>query len=90
MDSDLLAVMVVPVIMQRRGVLTLSSAGYGGGEGIFGAFCAIFRAPPGCPGVERQFFGALDGEEFFAIEGSPCQLAQDFVDMRIASLQIVS
>ena len=31
-----------------------------------------FRAPPGCPGVERQFsqLGALDDEEFFVIEGS--------------------
>ena len=36
----------------------------------FSAFLTIFRAPLGCPGVERQFFGALDGEEFFAIEGS--------------------
>ena len=36
----------------------------------FWRFFRIFRAPPGCPGVERQFFGALDGEEFFAIEGS--------------------
>ena len=31
-------------------------------------------------------FGALDGEEFFAIEGSPCQLTQDFVDIDIASV----
>ena len=31
--------------------------------------------------------GALDGEEFFAIEGSPCQLPQDFVDIDISSLQ---
>ena len=29
-----------------------------------------FSRSSGCPGVERQFFGALDGEEFFAIEGS--------------------
>ena len=26
------------------------------GLGFFGAFCAIFRAPPVVPGVERQFF----------------------------------
>ena len=40
-------------------------------DGVFGAFCAIFRAPPGSPGVERQFsqLGALDDEEFFVIEG---------------------
>ena len=25
-------------------------------KGLFDAFCVIFRAPPGCPGVERQFF----------------------------------
>ena len=33
---------------------------------------AIFRAPPGCPGVERQsqLVGALDDEEFFVFEGS--------------------
>ena len=24
--------------------------------GLFDAFCVIFRAPPGYPGVERQFF----------------------------------
>ena len=30
----------------------------------------IFRAPPGCPGVECQFFGALDDEEVFVVEGS--------------------
>ena len=35
-----------------------------------GVYSGQARAPPGCPGVERQFFGALDGEEFFAIEGS--------------------
>ena len=39
-------------------------------DGFFRPFLAFFRAPPGCPGVERQFLGALDGEEFFAIEGS--------------------
>ena len=40
-------------------------------KGFFGAFCAIFRAPPGYPGVERQSSarGALDDEEFFVIEG---------------------
>ena len=38
-------------------------------DGFLGLL-AIFRAPPRCPGVERQFIGALDGEEFFAIEGS--------------------
>ena len=27
----------------------------GGDEGSFGRFFSIFRAPPGCPGVERQF-----------------------------------
>ena len=37
---------------------------------VFSPIFRIFRAPPGSPGVERQFFGALDGEEFFAIEGS--------------------
>ena len=47
-------------------------------------FSRIFRALPGCPGVESQFFGALDdGEEFFAIEGSPCHLAQRTVDIHI-------
>ena len=35
----------------------------------FLAFFGLFRAPPGCPRVERQFFGALDGEEFFVVEG---------------------
>ena len=64
-------VVVVPVIMQRRGVLTLSSAGYGGGEGFFGAFCAIFRAPPVVPELSAsRSWGALDDEEFFVIEGS--------------------
>ena len=58
-------------------------------KGFSAFFLAIFRAPPRCPGVERQFFGAFDGEEFFAIEGSPCQLAQDFVDFHFASLQVV-
>ena len=47
----------------------------------FSAFFALLR----CPGVERHFFGALDGEEFFVVEGSPCQLAQDLVDIHIAS-----
>ena len=27
----------------------------GCGDGLFDAFRVIFRAPPGCPGVERQF-----------------------------------
>ena len=27
-----------------------------GVKGLFDAFCVIFRAPPGRPGVERQFF----------------------------------
>ena len=39
-------------------------------DGVFRPFWPFFRAPPGSPGVERHFFGALDGEEFFAIEGS--------------------
>ena len=39
-------------------------------SGVFDAFCVIFRAPSGCPGVERQFFRALDDEEFFVVEGS--------------------
>ena len=47
-----------------------TSSSYDVGDGFFAVKCDIFRAPPGCPGVERQFFGALDGEEFFAIEGS--------------------
>ena len=36
------------------------SRGFGGDVGV-----GIFRAPPGCPGVERS----LDDEEFFVIEG---------------------
>ena len=38
----------------------------------FASFFALLRLS----GVERQSsqLGALDGEEFFAIEGSPCQL----------------
>ena len=36
----------------------------------FAVKCCIFRAPSVRTDVERQFFGALDGEEFFAIEGS--------------------
>ena len=61
--------------------------GYGVDGWGFSVFFRIFRAPPGCPGVERQFFGALDDEEF---SGSPCQLAQNFVDIHIASHQPVS
>ena len=38
--------------------------GFGGDAGV-----GIFRSL-GCPGVERQFFGALDDEEFFVVEGS--------------------
>ena len=73
--------------LQRDGFLL---HGYGGGEGFFLGFFRIFRAPLGCAGVERQFFGALDGEEFSVVEGSPCQLAQGFVDTHISSLQPVS
>ena len=43
--------------------------GFGGYERAFSRFFRIFRAPPGCPGVERQFFAALDDEEFFFVEG---------------------
>ena len=35
-----------------------SNFAYGGDDGLFDAFCVIFRAPPGCPGVERQFFSS--------------------------------
>ena len=38
-------------------------------------FFRIFRAPPGCPGVERQFFGALDDEEFFVRRGLPMPIS---------------
>ena len=57
---------------QQRWALGFHHGGYGGDEGFFGPFSAIFRATRLCPGVERPVFGALDGEEFFAIEGS-CQ-----------------
>ena len=39
----------------------LAYGGYGGDvflwawDGVFGGIDAFFRAPPGCPGVERQF-----------------------------------
>ena len=39
-------------------------------DGVYRPFRPFFRALPGFPGVERQFFGDLNGEEFFAIEGS--------------------
>ena len=41
-------------------------------KGVFGAFCAIFRAPPVVPELNASFcsWGAVDGEEFFVIEGS--------------------
>ena len=38
---------------QQRQVFDLPVAAM---MGLFDAFCVIFRAPPGCPGVERQFF----------------------------------
>ena len=44
------------------------------GDGAVDGFFRGFRAPPGRPGVERQFFGALDDEEFFVVEGSLAQL----------------
>ena len=45
----------------------------------------IFCAPPGCPGVERQFFGALDDEEFFVVEGSCTNSYSEFVDINTLS-----
>ena len=33
----------------------LRQVAVGCGDGLFDAFCVIFRAPPGCPRVERQF-----------------------------------
>ena len=40
-------------------------------EGIFGAFCDIFRAPLVVPELSAsRSWGALDEEEFFVIEGS--------------------
>ena len=36
----------------------------------FLAFLGHFSRSSSSSGVERQFFGGLDGEEFFAIEGS--------------------
>ena len=41
-----------PSSLQRDGFLL---HGYGGGEWIFSRFFRGFRAPPGCPRVERQF-----------------------------------
>ena len=39
-------------------------------KGIFGSFCAIFRAPPVVPELSAsRSWGALDDEEFFVIEG---------------------
>ena len=45
---------------------------FGDSEGVFGAFCAFLRAPPVVPELSASFrsWGALDGEEFFVIEGS--------------------
>ena len=42
----------------------------GRGTGFSAVLTPFFRAPPVYPGVERQFFGALDDEEFFVVEGS--------------------
>ena len=62
-------------LCNRGGHSAFSSGGYGGDEGFFRPFAAIFRAPSVRTDVEREFFGAFDGEEFFAIEGS-CQLVR--------------
>ena len=62
---------VVPQIMEEVVMVRRCSAGYGGGEGIFGAFFVIFRALPVVPELSAsRSWGALDDEEFFVIEGS--------------------
>ena len=60
--SDAVSQLEVPQIQFITGVhghLSCNRDGYVfcvyGGDEIFFAFLAIFRAPPGCPGVERQF-----------------------------------
>ena len=77
--------MDIPVVQQRR----LRCFQQGGDEGFFGLFLPFFALLRVVPELSASFFGAFDGEEFFAIEGSPCQLAQDFVDFHFASLQVV-
>ena len=55
----------------REGDSTFSIAVYVGGEGLFDAFCVIFRAPPVVLELSASCsWGALDDEEFFVIEGS--------------------
>ena len=49
-------------------------------DGVFGGSDVFFFSRSS--GLSRScapVLGALDGEEFFAIEGSPCQLAQDLL-----------
>ena len=61
--------------------------GCGGDEGAFRGFSAFFALLRVVPELSASFSEPLDDEEFCVVEGSPCQLAQDFVDIDIASLQ---
>ena len=70
---------------QQRQVSALG--GYGGDErvvGVGGAISAVLTPFFALLQLSRSgapVFGALDGEEFFAIEGSPCQLDCGDVDI---------
>ena len=43
------------LVVQQRRALDFRRAGYDGNEGFFGAFCAIFRAPPVIPELSASF-----------------------------------
>ena len=43
------------LLCNREGYSTSSRAGYGGDAGVFGAFCAIFRASPVVPELSASF-----------------------------------
>ena len=55
-------------------------------KGLFAVF-SHFRAPQGCPRVERQFFEPSMMKSSSSSRAPSAQLAQDFVDMNISSLK---
>ena len=57
---------------------------------LFSGFSAFFELLRVVPELSASFSEPSLDEKFFVVKGSPANLAQDFVDVHISSLQPVS
>ena len=81
--SSSLELVNIPV-RNRGGLSDFGSGGYGGDEGVLGPFSVIFRAPPDCPGVERQFSEPSMAKSSSSLR-APVHNSLDSVDINIVS-----